>query len=365
LPKWSEVSSGKDLRACPTGVQWALMLVLSGLFVLLLDLLHLPASLLLGPMSAAIVIAAAEGSIRLPRWPLFAAQGVVGCLVARAITPAIIGAMLHDWPLFLVTSLGVIAAGAALGWGLARLRILPGTTAVWGSAPGAATVMVLMAEAHGADSRLVAFMQYLRVVFVAVAASVISRLWTVPSAGHAVERVWFPAIHWLALGETIVLAAFGLVGVVLRIPAGPLLLPMAVGAALHGSGIMEIELPPWLLAPCYAMVGWSIGLRFTRPILVHAARALPSVVVSILLLIGIGCIFAILLNQLWGVDPLTAYLATSPGGADSVAIIAASSKVDVPFVMAQQIARFVIVLFIGPSVARFVAGLTGVAEKHG
>ena len=44
-----------------------------------------------------------------------------------------------------------------------------------------------MAEAHGADSRLVAFMQYLRVVFVAIAASVISRLWTVPSAGHAAE----------------------------------------------------------------------------------------------------------------------------------------------------------------------------------
>jgi uncharacterized protein len=199
LPKWSEVSSGRDLRACPVGIQWVLMLVLSVVFVLLLDLLHLPASLLLGPMSAAILIAVAEGSVRVPRWPSFAAQSVIGCLVARAITPSIVGAMLHDWPVFLVTSLGVIAAGAGLGWVLARLRILPGTTAVWGSAPGGATVMVLMAEAHGADSRLVAFMQYLRVVFVAVAASVISRLWTVPSADHAADRVWFHAIHWLAL----------------------------------------------------------------------------------------------------------------------------------------------------------------------
>ena len=41
--------------------------------------------------------------------------------------------------------------------------MLPGTTAVWGSSPGAATAMVLMAEAFGADARLVAFMQYLRV----------------------------------------------------------------------------------------------------------------------------------------------------------------------------------------------------------
>ena len=54
-------------------------------------------------------------------------------------------------------------------------------------------------------------------------------------------------------------------------------------------------------------------------------------------------------------DPLTAYLATSPGGADTVAIIAATSPVDVPFVMAMQSARFIVVAFCGPAVARAVA----------
>ena len=57
-----------------------------------------------------------------------------------------------------------------------------------------------------------------------------------------------------------------------------------------------------------------------------------------------------------GIDPLTAYLATSPGGADSVAIIAASSKVDVPFVMAQQTVRFIFVLLIGPPLSRWIGG---------
>ena len=61
------------------------------------------------------------------------------------------------------------------------------------------------------------------------------------------------------------------------------------------------------------------------------------------------------LHRIAGTDPLTAYLATSPGGADSVAIIAASSKVDVPFVMAMQTARFLLVLAIGPSLARAIA----------
>lgn len=38
------------------------------------------------------------------------------------------------------------------------LTPLPGNTAIWGSSPGAATVMTLMAGSYGADVRLVAFL---------------------------------------------------------------------------------------------------------------------------------------------------------------------------------------------------------------
>ncbi len=63
-----------------------------------------------------------------------------------------------------------------------------------------------------------------------------------------------------------------------------------------------------------------------------------------------------LLSHELGVDPLTAYLATSPGGMDSVAIIAAASdSVDISFVMALQSARLLVVLAFGPSLARLVA----------
>ena len=60
-----------------------------------------------------------------------------------------------------------------------------------------------------------------------------------------------------------------------------------------------------------------------------------------------------------GVDPLTAYLATSPGGADSVAIIAGSAQVDAPYVMAMQLARFLVVVFLGPFLARRIARWAG------
>jgi membrane AbrB-like protein len=238
---------------------------------------------------------------------------------------------------------------------MSRWGVLPGSTAIWGTSPGAASAMMIMAEAYGADAQTVALMQYLRVVFVATAASLIARFW-LGGAGAAHPVVWLAAIRLPAFIETMALAAAGAVaGRLLRLPAGPLLTPLAVGAVLHGFSLIDIELPQPLLAIAYALIGWSIGLGFTRSILMHAWRALPQIILSILVLIGFCWLLAILLTAFVGADPLTAYLATSPGGMDTVAIIASSSNVDLPFVMAMQTTRFVIVLLLGPMLARALA----------
>jgi hypothetical protein len=127
--------------------------------------------------------------------------------------------------------------------------------------------------------------------------------------------------------------------------------------------MMKMELPSWLLALSYAMVGWTIGSRFTRPILRHATRAFPRVLASILALIAICGTFAAGLVFFTDIDPLTAYLATSPGGADSVAIISASVDVDVPFVMAMQLGRFLVILIAGPAIARLVVKWSGLKDR--
>lgn len=134
-----------------------------------------------------------------------------------------------------------------------------------------------------------------------------------------------------------------------------MLATIVAGVVLVRHGWLTLELPRWLLAVAYAFIGWRIGLRFTRALLTHALKALPRILACSLALIaicaGIGGVLAVMA----GVDPLTAYLATSPGGADTVAIIAASTHVDMRFVMEMQMTRFVAVLAIGPAVARLLA----------
>src|ERR1700722_19780027 len=75
---------------------------------------------------------------------------------------------------------------------------------IWGLLLGAVSAMMVMADAYGADARLVAFMQYVRVVMVAIVASIIARLWVhAPAVASAAPAVWFAPIHALPFFETL------------------------------------------------------------------------------------------------------------------------------------------------------------------
>jgi membrane AbrB-like protein len=335
---------------------WPILIALSAALSALLLWLHAPAALMIGPLLAGMVVAGAGGSVSFPVTPFVVAQGVVGCLIASMVPITIFGDVVLHWELFSFGVVAVVAASLLIGWGMTHMRVMPGTTALWGTSPGAASIMTIMAESYGADVRLVALMQYSRVVMVAAIAALVARLFGATAEPVAKEIVWFPPVDWLSFAATMALATLGpLLAKYLRVPAGAFLVPLVAGALLVHFGLIAIVLPPWLLAVSYALVGWNVGLRFTRPLLVHAARAMPQVIGSALALIAICAGIAALMVWLAGIDPLTAYLATSPGGSDSIAIIAASTNVDVSFVMAMQTVRMLAVLFLAPVLTRFVA----------
>jgi membrane AbrB-like protein len=337
-------------------LQWLAILACSAAIGALLAWLHVPAALLLGPMLAGIVIAAAGGTARVPNAVFLVAQGIIGCMIGKVVPLSIAGELLSRWPVFVFGVLAVIAVSASLGWLLTRMQVLPGTAVLWGSTPGAAAAMIVMAEAYGADARLVAFMQYLRVAVVAATASIVARIWGLNPSHVVADVAWFPGIAWLPFAATLALATLGpLLAHKLHIRSGAFLIPLVAGLLLTHLGWFVIELPPWLLILSFAAVGWSVGLRFTRPLLIHATKAFPRVLACTVALIVLCGVLAGVLVIVANVDPLTAYLATSPGGVESVAIIAASSKVDVPFVMAMQTTRLLALIVLAPVLMRHIA----------
>ena len=338
--------------------RWAGLAALTLPLALILRETGLPASFLIGPMIAAIVFGVGDSRLRVSRWVFLGAQSIVGCLVARALSGSILASLAQDWAPMLLVVASTVAAGAAVGWVLMRFRVLPGTTAAWGSTPGAASVMVAMAAEYGADVRLVGFMQYLRIVVVVLTASLVSHLLLGAAGGEAMPALPGDPFDQAPLAqlETLAIALLGAaLGRWTRLPGGGVLLPLAIGAVAHSTGAVAITLPTWLLACTYIILGWYIGLGFNRDVLVYALRAIPKLLLASALLIGLCALSAWMLTALLGIDPLTAYLATSPGGLDSVAIIAVGSHSNIPFIMAVQTLRLFVVILTGPQIAKLIA----------
>lgn len=344
----------------PFLLRWARLIGLSLLLTALMSRAHLPAATLLGPMGAAILLALRFPVPQLPGAAPNLAQGLLGLLIAQSLPPEILPQLLTRWPLILGGTLSTLILAMALGWLLSQSRLFPGTTAIWGTMPGAASVITLMSQEFGADPRLVAFMQYLRVVLVTLTAASVARL----SGLHgAAEVAWFAPLDLPGLALTLALGSgLGLIGPRIGLPGGAFLLPMLVGLALlHlppalGLPPPAFSLPPWLMALANAMIGWAVGLRFTPQVLGAALRAFPRVLAAMVSLILACGLVALVLSRLAGLDLLTAYIATSPGGADSIAIIATQVQVDVPFVMTMQMTRFLLILVFGPALARRLSG---------
>jgi uncharacterized membrane protein AbrB (regulator of aidB expression) len=61
---------------------------------------------------------------RAPRLPVFAAQTIIGCLVARG--DGRYRVQVSGLPLFLSVIIGIVAASTALGWLLTRWKVLRG-----------------------------------------------------------------------------------------------------------------------------------------------------------------------------------------------------------------------------------------------
>ena len=352
----SPAAAWRLLASRPAALQWAILLALSAFISLLWGAAGLPAALLLGPMIAGIVFGVNDLRMSVPRWPYLAAQAVIGAMVSAAITPAIIATFGHDALLFSAVMAATLLGAVALGWLLSRSGLIPGATAVYGTSPGAASAMVMLGEAEGADARLVAFMQYSRVLLVALAAALVARFWAGAAGAHAPGAPWLAPVHWDNLAALVLLAALGQQAArLLRLQAWALLGPMLLLSALHAAGWLAIDLPRWLLVAAYALLGWHIGLGFHRDALLHAGRALPAVAGAALCLMSFCGLLAWCLMRLAHVDALTAYLATSPGGLDSVAIIAASTpRVDLPFVLALQSVRLLFVIGLAPLLTRLV-----------
>jgi membrane AbrB-like protein len=336
--------------------QWILLIVLVTTLTGALKTAQAPAAFLLGPLLVGIAFGVSGARTRLPTSLRMGSQALIGCIIAIALGSAASPDLIERAPQFIATGTIPLILSLGLGALLTRLGWFGSATAVWGLAPGGSSAMVSLAEMNGADPRITALMQYTRILFAAASAILVAHIVPGLAPAHAPPMNWLPRVTWTGLGETFLLAGAGVIAAaVTRFRPAVFLTPGILGAALVAGRFISPEVPPALAAPAYAVIGLSIGLSFTRPTLKACAMALPRIGVAVLALVALCGAVGAALGWIFGIDPMTAYLATTPGGIDAVLIVATSAHADVAFVVSAQMFRLLLVLIAGPFAVAMIA----------
>lgn len=342
---------------------WALL----GVAVLLvgggLDALGLPAALLFGSLLVGLAFAlAAPGRIALPGITFTAAQAVLGVVLGAYLQASSLEALASDWlPVTLVVA-ATVAISLGVSQAVARLTGLDPVTAALGLVAGGASGIVSMADELGADDRLVAFMQYARVLIVVLATPLVvvvafpgggNGSMTTPDEGPFAGT----AAGWaLTAGAA---AAGVAAGRLARLPVATLLGPMLLAGAVTLLAPNLLAPPPLLLREAaFAVIGVQVGLRFTPATVRELGRLALPVLGAIVALI-VACFgLALALTATTSVSLLDAYLATTPGGLYAVLAVGFGSGADTTFVLAVQTLRVFVMILVAPPLARVIARST-------
>jgi len=320
------------------------------------DRAGVPVAWLVGPMLASVVLG-------ITGWPpepstarLFpVVQAVIGATLSAAFTVDALRPLEDSWLPVSIAVVLVLVISIAAGVVLTRVATIDAATASLGTVPGGASGMVAMSEELGGDARIVAFMQYARLVLVIVSIAVLAR-----AAGHDGEPVHqalassddgTPLIARYALA--IAVAAFGgWLGVRFNLPAGALVGAMLVGVIPGLLGIGPLAWPPGVLEGAYLLLGSRVGSRFDRAILRQLWSLLPFVLAFIVGLVVVCAGIGWALHKTADMDLLTALLATSPGGIDAATIAALDTGANVTMVVSIQMARLLLMVLAGPFIIR-------------
>jgi uncharacterized protein len=347
-----------------TAVGWIVLGVGSSLAGLFAQSVDLPAGWLVGPMLVALALALVwEKHPSVPRWGRIASLAVVGGVLASAFRPSVLPLISRHWLLVSLVVCGTLFLSLGAGLLLSSLVRIDRKTAALGALPGAASGMLAMSDPLGADARLVALMQYTRVVVVVVTATLVGRLMTgatpQPASGQGLQAAP-EGVDLLVQGTvqtyavTVLVAVLGAwAGTRLRLPAGALLGPLILGVALAELGVVHLAWPPGVPQAAYLVLGLWVGLLFDGASVKRAGRLFPFVLASTVGLVLACAALGWVLAALTGIDGMTAYLATTPGGIDSVAIVALGTGADAPLVLAVQMLRLLAVVFAGSLLGRW------------
>ncbi len=289
---------------------------------------------------------------------------VLGVMLGSAFTPELLSQMLGWWPDVLVLAV-FIAFVTATGFLVFRYGAgYDTTTAYFSATPGGLSEMAIMGHELGADIRTISLIHATRILVVVA---------TIPVYFRVVEGLEIPALPRnvgslidLGIYEAVMLSGCALLGVPLgrisRVPAGSLIGPMVLSAAVHLAGLSSGKPPAEIVAAAQVVVGASIGCRFAGLTLADARKIISAGLISGLLMVIAAALAAYSLSAFLDRPVEVLVLSFAPGGLAEMALIALILGIDTAFVSAMHVLRIAMVVIGAPVVFRLMGVESGKSD---
>jgi membrane AbrB-like protein len=316
----------------------------------------LPSPYLLAALAVGIAYAlVAPWPLHPPLGTAAAAQGVIGVTAGSYLTRSTLSAVgAHLLPIAAISAL-TVAVSVLAGLVLARFSSIDRPTAAFGMIAGGAAGIVALSRELGADERLVAVMQYVRVmIIVVVTPTVAIGVFGMRRATHRGVGGALWSTHGVVYVALAVCAGLAIARR-LRLPGGTILGPMLAAAAVSlVYRPLVAPIPVVLADTALVLIGLDVGLRFTLGTLRSAGVLLPRAIVVIAGMLVISAGFGLGLTESTNVSGLDGYLATTPGGLTAVIAMSVGSNTNTTFIVAVQVIRTFLMLAAVPALATWL-----------
>lgn len=332
-----------------------LSLGIGGLGGALFSLAHVPLAWMLGPMVVNIIASVRGVPVLVPHGVRIVALCVIGVFLGGSFSPDLFGRA-SEWGvtlalMFVFIPLITVIAGAYY----ARAAGFDRGTAMFSGAPGTLTAMVMIGAESGADERMIALTQGLRVVIVVFLMPLVVTLVTAAGPHDASVLPEGGPFVWRDGALLFGAAVLGyLLANLVKLPASAMTGSLLTSAALYLAGAVSWRPPDPALWVCLWVLGSAIGSRFSTVTPATFFRVSRYAVTATVLVISVSALFAYGVSVFAGVPYLTAFLSFTPGGVAEMCLIAIAFDIDPAFVAVHHLTRIAILVVAAPLAARWL-----------
>ena len=312
-------------------------------------LLNLPGGLISGAMIAVGIAAIAGRPLAMPPILTQAVLVLLGISLGSLVSRQLLQHM-SAYPLTIaLLALATFCSTFGSSLYLQRFHGWDQTSAFLAGSPGALSQITILAAEKGADVPAIAVVQTMRVIILTAALPLLlAATGIAPSSPPAAAVAIASPIELAALIAASVAAALLLR--LTKFPASWMFGAMIGSSVLHGTGLIEGGLPPWVRAAALVGIGALIGSRFARmqikTLLSHVNAALGSFAIAIM----ISAVFVAVIALTTHVRFADVIVAFAPGAMDAMLALALTLHIDPIFVGAHHLSRFVFVTIATPGI---------------